>query len=108
MTIIAVTLIVVILHATGNHALTRQDVAEPCDSDEGCLEHLCCTRMTGNEGNTCRVRNGTAGQRCSTIVWPKGRRSKSKAYIGGCPCGKGLKCQMDYAAGYGTCRRFRP
>uniref|UniRef100_A0A6M2E1S0 Putative conserved secreted protein n=1 Tax=Amblyomma tuberculatum TaxID=48802 RepID=A0A6M2E1S0_9ACAR len=106
MTIIAVTVIAVILHATGNHALTRYDVGGRCDDAENCRKHLCCARMTKDEGNKCRARNDTVGQRCSTIRFPIG--SKHMAFIGGCPCKKVLKCKMDYAAGYGTCQRSRP
>ncbi|KAK8782790.1 hypothetical protein V5799_015868 [Amblyomma americanum] len=87
MAVVAAVFIIVILYSAGNHAAERHDEGEPCDVERNCQIGLCCARMTPEEGNKCRARNSTVGRRCSKRRWPKG--TISKAYIGGCPCGKG-------------------
>ncbi|XP_077495076.1 uncharacterized protein LOC144106212 [Amblyomma americanum] len=117
MAVVAAVFIIVILYSAGNHAaegarpaldypawLPRHDVGEPCDVERNCQIGLCCARMTLEEGNKCRARNSTVGLRCSKKRWPNG--TITKAYIGGCPCGKGLRCKMDRRLRYGTCEHY--
>uniref|UniRef100_A0A023G9H4 Putative secreted protein n=1 Tax=Amblyomma triste TaxID=251400 RepID=A0A023G9H4_AMBTT len=106
----------VIFHMAGNQAvvnakppddypewMTRYPAGYPCDSWANCKKHLCCARMTELEGNKCRERNSTVGAPCSTTKWPRG--SKIRSYLGGCPCGNGLKCRRTKGKKHRTCQR---
>uniref|UniRef100_A0A023G848 Putative secreted protein n=1 Tax=Amblyomma triste TaxID=251400 RepID=A0A023G848_AMBTT len=104
MSILAISVITALLHVGGCYERRRYDVGARCDSGDDCYKHLCCVRMTEWEGNKCQIRNITAGNRCSEIHWPLGADNYD-AYLGGCPCGGGLHCNMD-GGRHGTCQLY--
>uniref|UniRef100_A0A023GBY5 Putative secreted protein n=1 Tax=Amblyomma triste TaxID=251400 RepID=A0A023GBY5_AMBTT len=100
-TILAISVITVLLHVPASEGRSRNDVGEPCDSGDDCYKHLCCVRMTKWEGNKCRERNKTIGKGCSETHFPL--NTDYDAYLGGCPCGGGFQCEMN-GGNHGTCK----